>query len=75
MTKTTIYVIAGLVAVAGAAGGYVYHQRTEVRIEQTTEPQSAPTQDVPQNKPKPDHGDFEKRFQPQPPPANGGRGS
>lgn len=72
MSKVTLYVILSIVAVAGAAGGYHYFTRTEViEVPVKTEP---PAQPSPQpDKPKPDHGDFKKRFEPTPPAPNGGR--
>ena len=72
MNKVALYVILSILAVAGAAGGYAYFTRAGgVAVPGQAQP---PAHNNPQpDKPKPDHGDFKKRFEPTPPAPNGGR--
>lgn len=73
MNKIVLYAIVSIVVIAGAVGGYQYFTRTEVvQVEVPSAPQPTPTDST--TKPKPNHGSFEKRFEPKPPPADGGRG-
>jgi hypothetical protein len=73
MSKIIYYLIAALVVIVGTAGGYYYFTKIDVlnvEAPAATVPHAPPDPPV---KPKPDHGDFQKRFQPVMPPANGGK--
>lgn len=74
MNKTLVYVavVVGLIVTSGAGYYAVTHWET-LRLEIA----AAPKDTAPQNsdsKPtqQPNHGDFGKRFEPKPPPPNGG---
>jgi len=72
MNKIVVYAIVSIVVIGSAVGGYRYFTRTEVvQVEVPSAAQPAPIDSTP--KPKPNHGSFEKRFEPKPPPADGGR--
>jgi hypothetical protein len=72
MGKLIYYIVAALVVVGAGGGAYYYFTRVEVVTVQTPTP-ALP--DVPASvpKPKPDHGDFQKRFEPKMPPPDGGK--
>jgi hypothetical protein len=75
MSKTSISLIVVVVSAFAAAGGYYFLSRTEVTHAVTLPPQSSSPEakQDPKERPKPNHGDFEKRFEPTPPPSNGGK--
>ena len=72
MSKLAVYTIATVVVLVGTIGGYLYFAKSEiVQVEVPSAPPAAPTPAT--SKQLPNHGSFEKRFEPKPPPANGGR--
>lgn len=75
MTKTISIFSLCMAVVAATAGGYFYLTRTEtIRVEsQHVETPPLVREPDPLPKPKPEHGDFNKRFEPKPPPTDGGK--
>ena len=72
MSKTVISFIVAIAVIGASAGGYYFLTRTEVvRVDSSSTPLPPTAERDP--KPKPNHGDFEKRFEPKPPPPNGGK--
>ena len=67
MPKTIYYVILTVVAISAVSGIYYYSTRTEVVVRD--KPAVTPAND-PVAKPRVDHGDFQKRFEPKPPIAD-----
>ena len=72
MSKLIYYVIATVAVLVAAGGAYYYFTKIEVVIVQ---PQPPLQPEVPASvpKPKPNHGDFQKRFEPKMPPVDGGK--
>jgi hypothetical protein len=71
MSKTVVYILIVVVAAVVAGGAYQYF-RTEQPLPQqpiASEPPAASPPAV--AAPKPDHGNFQKRFQPSMPASNG----
>jgi hypothetical protein len=73
MNKTAISLVVVVAAIGASAAGYYFLTRTEVvRIEAPSAPSPVAGNDHVQRTP-PNHGNFEKRFEPKPPPPNGGK--
>ena len=75
MTKTVSIITTAIAVLTAATGGYFIFTRTQVtsaveRPEGTTPP-TDPHATAP--RPKPEHGNFQRRFEPKPPPPNGGK--
>lgn len=73
MSKTVLIIV--IAVIAAAAGGGAYHVLTQQQqpaavAPPITQPHELPHTASPQ-KPAPDHGSFQKRFQPSMPPAEG----
>jgi hypothetical protein len=76
MSKTLIYITAviGLIVTSGAGYYAVTHWETlrlEMAAASTEQPETKPP--APQPAQRAEHGQFGKRFEPKPPPPNGGR--
>ena len=75
MNKTILYLTIVLSVVGISLGGYYVMTHTAVLID--TQPSATPAAKEPtadtQTSPKPNHGDFEKRFEPKPPPSKGAK--
>jgi hypothetical protein len=70
MSKSSIIIVIAVIAVAAAGGAYRFLRQEPVPaaspvVERAEAPAPAPTA------PRPDHGNFQKRFQPTMPPAGG----
>jgi hypothetical protein len=74
MSKTVVYVSVILAIVGASLGGYYVITHTQALHVELTPPTSPKADDATAAPPpKPDHGNFEKRFQPKPPAPNGGK--
>lgn len=75
MSRITWLLTASIVVITLAAGTYYVSTRTEVTRVEHDAPPPAVSQGQPATPPppKPDHGDFNRRFEPKPPPPNGGK--
>jgi hypothetical protein len=69
MTKLVYYFLAAVAVFVTAGGAYYYFTKVEVVTVQPTVVPPDPAASVP----RPDHGDFQKRFEPKMPPADGGK--
>lgn len=75
MRKMNILITASFVLLTAVVTGYyflVIRQETMV-VAPVRPPAQLPSPAAPPERARPDHGDFEKRFQPVPPPPNGGK--
>lgn len=74
MSKTVLVII---IAVVAAAGGGAYHLLTQPSQMPTASPAAKQSPEVSApaaaSKPTPDHGNFQKRFQPSMPPSGNGK--
>ena len=75
MKSSLVYASVALSVLVVSVGGYYYWtHRTEVRVEVApatpADPQVSPTGT---QTPRPEHGDFDKRFKPAAPTADGGK--
>ena len=76
MSKTFLYLIAAIAVVGVSAGGYYVYTRTVVTSAESPSSPSPPASTREPESPKrnqPNHGEFQKRFEPAPPPPNGGK--
>jgi hypothetical protein len=71
--RLTVSIISSLAVALACAAGYAYYTQSVSQRVELTASQEDPPAPVQKEKAKPQHGDFEHRFQPKPPPANGGR--
>jgi hypothetical protein len=72
MSKALYYVVAVVAMLVTAGGAYYYFSKVEVVNVQMPAPASTPPASSP-TPPKPDHGDFQKRFEPKMPVPDGGK--
>ena len=72
MSKLIYYIVAALVVAGTAGGAYYYFTKVEVVTVHSPVP-TPPDEQASVSKPKPDHGDFQKRFEPKMPPPDGGK--
>ncbi len=76
MNRSIVYTVSIVAALIASAGGYYYFMKTqEMRVDTSSQSQPSPPTKEPKDAShtKPDHGDFSKRFKPDPPPPNGGK--
>lgn len=75
MKRAFLYIVITAAVVVSSVGVYHVLSTTEYMSE-THRAEAANDQNTPQREPpppRPDHGNFQKRFEPKPPPSNGGR--
>jgi hypothetical protein len=74
MSKSLFYLVVTLAVIGASLGGYYLYTETHVvKVDVSTSPPNPSAGSNDPARPKPDHGQFEQRFQPKPPPANGGK--
>jgi hypothetical protein len=75
MKRSLLYIVITVAVVVSSVGVYhvlstsEYRDETQ-RAEASRDQHTPPTEPA---RPRPDHGNFQKRFEPMPPPSNGGR--
>jgi hypothetical protein len=75
MKRSLLYIVIAVAVVVSSVGVYHVLSTSEYRGE-TQRAEASSDQNMPPTKPappRPDHGNFQKRFEPVPPPSNGGR--
>jgi hypothetical protein len=73
MSKSVVIVVVAVIALVVAGGAYHFMNQeapTAPAIPAVVERIEQPASVPPPSAPKPDHGNFQKRFQPSMPPAN-----
>jgi hypothetical protein len=74
MNKTVLYLTVFLAIVGASIGGYYVITHTQALRVEIAPPMSVKPDDTgAAPAPKPNHGNFEQRFQPKPPSPNGGK--
>lgn len=74
MSKFLIYLFITVAVIGLSATSYVYFGKEElVTVASPSKEWAAAPEGGEPKRGKPNHGDFEKRFEPTPPPANGGK--